>query len=409
MMNGWKKNDMGKILFFSEFYSPAKNSTAFFVARIIAATAEKYPGIVRVICATMQNGKEKTPQPDNLQILRLNPVFKNKDRLSSRIMRLLTITFKFAWHAIWGIRRKDTVFAVTNPAFMILFLAMLRCVRRFRFILLAYDIFPENVLAAKLCRPDSAKYKISKRLFDWAYSKADTVIAIGRDMREILIKKGVPPEHIRIVTNWSPDKGNTPLQKNDNEYIKKFALQDKTVFLFAGNLGRVQGIPNLLKAIDLTSSSNSAFLFIGDGAMKNELEKFKATHPDKHIYIIGYQPIDKANEFLSAGDVALIPLADRMLGLGVPSKSYFYMAAGMPLLFIGDRNSEIALTIGEENNGWQIDADSPEKLADLLDKIATMDRTQLAEFAGRSRLAAEQRFAEKLILQQFNQIIIEQN
>lgn len=404
-----RKADMDKILFFSEFYAPAKNSTAFFVARIIAATAEKYPGIVRVICATQLNGKEVTPQPDNLQILRLNPVFENKDRLSSRIMRLLTITVKFAWHAFWSIRRKDTVFAVTNPAFMIFFLAMLRCVRRFRFILLAYDIFPENVLAAGLCHSNSAKYKVSKRLFDWAYSKADTVIAIGRDMREILIKKGVSPEHIQVVTNWSPDQEIAPSPKNDNQYIQKFHLQEKIVFLFAGNIGRVQGIPNLLNAIELTSSNHSAFIFIGDGAMKGELAEFKAAHPEKHLYIVGNQPIDKANDFLSAGDVALIPLADGMFGLGVPSKSYFYMAAGMPLLFIGDPDSEIALTIGEENNGWQVDADSPEKLAALLDQIANMGKDKLTEYAGRSRNAAEKRFAEKLILQQFNQIIIEQN
>ena len=292
---------------------------------------------------------------------------------------------------------------------MILFLAMLRRIRKFRFILLAYDIFPENTVAAGLCRGNSAKYKLSKRLFDWAYGQADIVIAIGRDMHDILIRKGVAPEHIRVVTNWCPEHEIIPSPKNDNGLIKKFALQNKTVFLFAGNLGRVQGIPNLLDAIALTSHDNAAFLFIGDGAMKSELEKFKDAHPDKHIYSIGNQPIDKANDFLSAGDVAVIPLASGMLGLGVPSKSYFYMAAGMPLLFIGSRDSEIAITLKEENNGWQVDPDSPEKLAAMIDQITTANIEELSEYSHRSRTAAEKRFAEKLILQQFNQIIIEQN
>lgn len=400
---------MGKIIFFSEFYAPAQNSTAFFVSRIISAVAEKYSGKIRVVCATELNGKEETPHPDNMRITRLNPVFKNKNHLVSRILRLLTITVKFAWYAFWGIRRKDTVFAVTNPAFMILFLAMLRRIRKFRFILLAYDIFPENTVAAGLCRGNSAKYKLSKRLFDWAYGQADIVIAIGRDMHDILIRKGVAPEHIRVVTNWCPEHEIIPSPKNDNGLIKKFALQNKTVFLFTGNLGRVQGIPNLLDAIALTSHDNAAFLFIGDGAMKSELEKFKDAHPDKHIYSIGNQPIDKANDFLSAGDVAVIPLASGMLGLGVPSKSYFYMAAGMPLLFIGSRDSEIAITLKEENNGWQVDPDSPEKLAAMIDQITTANIEELSEYSHRSRTAAEKRFAEKLILQQFNQIIIEQN
>lgn len=400
---------MGKIIFFSEFYAPAQNSTAFFISRIISSVAKEYSGPIHVICATELNGKEDPPHPGNMRITRLNPVFKNKNHLISRILRLLTITIKFAWYAFWGIRRKDTVFAVTNPAFMILFLAMLRRIRKFRFVLLAYDIFPENTVVAGLCKANSIKYKLSKRLFDWAYGKADTVIAIGRDMRDTLIRKGVASEHIRVVTNFSPDHEIIPSPKNDNELIKKFALQNKTVFLFAGNLGRVQGIPNLLRAIALSSHDNAAFLFIGDGAMKDEVEKFKDAHPDKHIYSIGNQPIDNANKFLSAGDVAIIPLACGMLGLGVPSKSYFYMAAGMPLLFIGSQDSEIAITLKEENNGWQVDPDSPEKLAAMIDQITTVNIEELSEYSRRSRKAAEKRFAEQLILQQFNQIIIEQN
>ena len=85
------------------------------------------------------------------------------------------------------------------------------------------------------------------------------------------------------------------------------------------------------------------------------------------------------------------------------------MAAGMPLLFIGSRDSEIAITLKEENNGWQVDPDSPEKLAAMIDQITTANIEELSEYSHRSRTAAEKRFAEKLILQQFNQIIIEQN
>ena len=178
--------------------------------------------------------------------------------------------------------------------------------------------------------------------------------------------------------------------------------------LFLMLLGFALAVQGLFAA-DTPSPVKYVFLFIGDGAMKSELEKFKDAHPDKHIYSIGNQPIDKANDFLSAGDVAVIPLASGMLGLGVPSKSYFYMAAGMPLLFIGSRDSEIAITLKEENNGWQVDPDSPEKLAAMIDQITTANIEELSEYSHRSRTAAEKRFAEKLILQQFNQIIIEQN
>ena len=47
-----------------------------------------------------------------------------------------------------------------------------------------------------------------------------------------------------------------------------------------------------------------------------------------------------------------------MYGLGVPSKLYNLMAAGKPVFYIGDRNSEVHLIMQEHEIGWFAEANN---------------------------------------------------
>ena len=70
----------------------------------------------------------------------------------------------------------------------------------------------------------------------------------------------------------------------DNPIIKHYQLENKKVFMFAGNFGRVQGIPELLEVIDRVSAENAAFLFVGDGAMRGVIEDYQKAHPHRAVF-----------------------------------------------------------------------------------------------------------------------------
>jgi hypothetical protein len=102
-------------------------------------------------------------------------------------------------------------------------------------------------------------------------------------------------------------------------------------------------------------------------------------------------PLEKNNEVLSSCDVAIIPLAAGMLGLGVPSKAYFSMAANKPILVVGDQNAELDLVIKENPDiGWSCRAEDPDALALIfkniiktnLDKKRNIPRTVVAQKYG---------------------------
>ena len=58
--------------------------------------------------------------------------------------------------------------------------------------------------------------------------------------------------------------------------------------------------------------------------------------------MMSYQPYDRLAESLRASDVHLVTLLKRLEGLMVPSKFYAIVAAGRPVLFVGDQDGEIA-------------------------------------------------------------------
>ena|SRR5690554_3013844 len=58
-----------------------------------------------------------------------------------------------------------------------------------------------------------------------------------------------------------------------------------------------------------------------------------------------------------------------MLGLGVPSKAYFSMAADKPILAVMDERAEVSIMVKEHNIGWICPAGNPQELAKYFDDI----------------------------------------
>jgi glycosyltransferase involved in cell wall biosynthesis len=242
---------------------------------------------------------------------------------------------------------------------------------------------------------------LAVRCFNWAYRAADELIVIGRDMEEVVRRKVGDGCCITQIPNWADVDAVTPAPKAENELVRAHGLQDRTVFLFAGNLGRVQGIENLLKAIERTRTQSAAFLFVGDGALQPQIEKFIHDRPDKKVLHLGRLPMSAQQSFLNACDVAFVTLDDAMYGLGVPSKSYFTMAAGKPLLLVADRDSEIGRVIREEEIGWIVPPNMPDALARKIDEICSMPG--LEKIGNRAREVVERRFSEQVILSRYSQ------
>ena len=92
-----------------------------------------------------------------------------------------------------------------------------------------------------------------------------------------------------------------------------------------------------------------------------------------------------------------------MYGLGVPSKSYNIMAAGKPILMVGEADSEIALCIKEFNLGWIVAPNNPSALKDMFESVYE-SRDQLSSIRSNARCVADTVFAKEIILDKYYQL-----
>src|SRR5688572_28801765 len=206
----------------TELFHPDEVSTALIMTEIAEELAKTEE--VNIICGP--SGYEKTYRTQEkmlnqrIKTHRVNILSLNKNKLTSRVFRLLVLSIKMTYQVVSKVRKNDEVLLVTNPAFLILALSVVKRFKGFRLAILIHDIFPENLVPGKMINTNSWKYKLLKRIYDSAYRKADQLIVLGNDMEQFMVDKlkGRAPK-MRVITNWSDEDIYPFEQFNISEYI----------------------------------------------------------------------------------------------------------------------------------------------------------------------------------------------
>lgn len=369
-LNGMINEPM--IFIISEYVDPKINSTGYYWSKIINGVSTAFPNVA-VICPGYGKLENYPFEANRVGIFPITQSSYKKNQLLLRLFGLLNLSYKFIVKILKNVRKNDLIFSGTNPIFLLLCIALAKKTIRFKWVLLVHDVFPDNLAAAGILEKSYLFYRILDALFRWAYQSADALIVIGRDMEELFKAKQVSGQLI-YQPNWVNKGEIDPINRSQSALIRDLTLESKIVFQFFGNAGRLQGIDNLLNAVELVTSPKAAFLFIGEGSEFSVIQDFAIAHPRLPISLISNADLRSRNEGLAACDIALVSLRTGMQGIGVPSKTYFSLAADRPILGIVDPNSEIAQMINENDGvGWHCDPGNPEKLAALIDEICALD------------------------------------
>jgi glycosyltransferase involved in cell wall biosynthesis len=385
------------ILVISEYVFSEQNSTGYYWSRIIEHLNHVFDESI-VVTPEDQELEGERERLENVTYAFLSkPRIKVKGTASKIAFQIL-LTLKFMYFVIAKVSKNDIVLTGTNPPTILLAIAFLKQFKKFKWQLLVHDVFPENFVPAKVIKKDSFIYRILNYLFNRAYSCADETSVIGRDMKELLQRKISGKREISYIPNWIELEKIFPVELRDSKYCYQNNEKGDVTFQFFGNIGRLQGIDNLLNAIKRVKSKKAKFVFMGRGPYLKNLTDFITRNPKLPINYLGEVSGDDKNLALSSCDVALVTLEKGMYGLGVPSKSYFSMAADKPLLVVAHEFSEISRVVSEYNIGWACQEDNPDVLANIIDKIC---ENSLLQKVNSSRTVLENNFSESICMKKF--------
>ena len=395
----------GRVIVVTEVFLPVETSTGFIMSQIADRLSRDHRVLVLTGPASYERSKElggpSKAFPANVEVVRLRAPAFDKNRLLGRVARQVVLsiglTVAVMRRAMWN----DTVLAVTNPPPLVFLLGCLRRFKRFKFMLLVHDIFPENGAAVGIYSEETTLYRILKRFSDKAYSSADVIISIGRDMADVIKAKILgPPPDVHLIENWADIDGVRPISRGLSR-IGEWGLSEKVVVLYAGNLGRAQGISELMRILSRIRNEDVHFVISGAGVNMDNIK----TNPMSFVTLQPPFTRDEQSVVLGSCDIGLVTLGRGMYGLGVPSKAYNLMAAGKPILFIGPRDSEIFRLVKENEIGWAFDWDEPERYEAFLNALCREDLNQLQALGVKAREIAESRYCKASLLDRLSQVV----
>lgn len=393
----------------SELYYPEDTSTGHYITKIAEGLAKSND--VHVICNRPTYFKRGIPVPlrevyKGVSIERCWATTLNKNKFIYKLINALTFCLSLTVKVLFQVKRGSIVLMVTNPPVMPFVVAPLCLLKRVHRILRVDDLYPEAMVSAGLIRSGGPAEKFLNWMTKKMYRLIGHFVVVGRDMGLRIIKKC--PElasKITFIPNWADIEIVKPEARSENALLRETNLFSKFVVEYAGNMGPLQGLQYLLAAADqLKENGEIHFLFVGSGKMYPYLIQQVKKLGLRNVTAVGARPRSDQNNFLNACDLGIVSLVPGMAGVGVPSRSYNILAAGKPILAAVDGDSELATIIQDENVGWVVPVDQPDRICAVI-KEAYANRTRLVEMGMRARKVAENKYSSDLVIAEYESLI----
>lgn len=299
--------------------------------------------------------------------------------------------FLHAARVVFSSSGKPLLFIVSNPPFLPALGWLASLLRGQPYCVLVYDLYP-GVLIRLGRISDRGPLAIVWRSFNrLVWSRASMVYTIGDHMAENIRREAAGIEGLRIavIPNWADVEFIRPLPKKDNPFLDSLGWADgRTVVLYSGNLGNTHNLGALLDAANsLRARTDVGFLIIGAGArweaIRDEIERCSLPN----VKLLPFQPEALLPQTLPAGDIAVVAMETAIAGYMVPSKTYYYLAAGSALLALVPQKCEIADLVERDGCGIRVDPEASGQVLAAIERFLA-DPAFLAECKGRARALA---------------------
>jgi colanic acid biosynthesis glycosyl transferase WcaI len=222
------------------------------------------------------------------------------------------------------------------------------------------------------------------RLEKYCLKNAARIRILSSSFEEPLIQKGVDPSKVKLIYDWVDTDVIQP-QPKDNSFAQRYGLCDHFIMLYTGNLGYLQGLQSVLETARLLSDEpDLRFVFVGDGAARDELVETCRRDGLTHVTFIDYQSQERMPEVLASADVSLVSLKTGIAFEALPSKTFSILASGRPLIASLDPGSDAWDLVERSNGGLCVPPESPRKLSEAILKLK-QNRALSEEFSSNGR------------------------
>ena len=286
----------------------------------------------------------------------------------------------------------DLVMGTSPPIFQAVSAWAVSVLRRRPLLLEIRDLWPEFAIDVGVLR-NPALISLSRWLEVFLYRHATHLLVNSPAYVNYLISKNVAPSKISLIANGVDPNMFNPQDRGEN-VRRRFGLESKFVWTYAGALGLANDIDTLLHAAaHLRDEDDIHLLLVGGGKEMDRLQELARSLDLPNVTFAGPQPKSEVAAFLAASDACVAILKNiPMFRTTYPNKVFDYMAAGRPILLAID--GVIREVVESAQAGIFVPPGSDTALADAVRKLRCDAAT--AQAMGAS--------ARKYVLEHFNRV-----
>lgn len=322
------------------------------------------------------------------------PSYNRKNNVK-RLISWLHYFFK----SIFVIRSKPNkalLLIVSNPPFLGLVGLFFKLLRKQPYAILVYDVYPDVLLALGTMKEGVVPciWRFLNRLI---LERADLIFTISRDMSEQLEMSydmsNTATGAVVVIPNWADITYIRPISKEINWFARQHDQIGKTTVLYSGNMGNTHDIGSIVDAArKLRTNERIQFLFIGSGAKTALVERAIKEEKLVNIRLLPLQPEEVLPYSMATGDIGIVSYQPGTEGCIVPSKIYYYMAAGVAPLILCDRETDLSRMAEEHRCGVVVRSGDSDALVQAILRLDG-DAALLLGYKQRARVTVEQLFS----------------
>ena len=254
------------------------------------------------------------------------------------------------------------------------------------------DVWPDSVYAYGFKKTKLLEFFLNRFVkYIYRYSSNFAISTNGFEQKILPYLEAT--KEIIYAPNWADY-----LNKDLNNF--SFSEDNKIHFTFAGNVGMVQNLENIITAF---GELNDEYLdkvqlnIIGDGSNLENLQNIVKNNNYKNIIFWGRIPKNKIYQYLNASDFLIISLIDKeIFSLTIPAKMQTYIAAGKPIIAI--IKGEVATMVQEYNLGLIASPSDIKEINSVLQEAINQDKEQKILYIKNSGFLTETVFNKKIII-----------
>jgi len=330
---------------------------------------------------------------NGMTVYRVKAVTGYKESLFKKLLKYFTFMILASIVSLKIGKRYDYIFGFDIAALTGMVPAVL--LKKFydkKVTLWVLDIWPDSVYAYGFKKTKFLSFMLDG-FVRFVYRNSSSFAVSGEGFISKVKAYSNDQQEIKYLPNWA-DEFNKDLE------LFEFTKEKKVHFTFAGNVGKVQNLDNIINAfgkLDAKYKSSTQLNIIGDGSHLESLKNLVDENNFDNITFWGRKPRDEMYKYFKASDFLIVSLVDEpIFSLTVPAKLQTYIAANKPILAV--INGDASDIVRDNNLGYCAQPDNILEISESFIKCIQTDEKEREKFTKNCKNLTDTTFNKERII-----------